>query len=296
LAVKPLKKILVVLGPTASGKSDLAVKLALERNGEVISADSRQVYRGLDIGSGKITSDEMKGVPHHLLDVTSPHKIFTVSDYARLARRAAEDILSRGKLPIVCGGTGFYIDAILYGDSFANITPDPAIRKQLQKLSTEELADKLSELDPDRFSSIDVKNRVRLVRALEIVLLTGKPVPKTKKKPLYKAEKVGILWPMEELDKRIELRLDRRLSPPVGGGMVEEVANLKFPPRGRGLSWKRMYDLGLEYRYISLYLKGELTYEEMCSKLLTAIKQYARRQMTWFKRDKEIKWVKPESI
>ncbi len=286
-----LPKILVVLGPTASGKSDLAVKLAIERNGEIVSADSRQVYRGLDIGSGKITPEETKGVPHHLLDVASPRKVFSASDYAELARQAIGDILSRGKLPVICGGTGFYIDAVLYGDSFAPVPPNPEIRKKLEKLETEELAERLSELDPERFSSIDVKNRVRLIRALEIVLSTGKPVPKTKKKALYDAEKIGILWPMEKLDKRIELRLDKRLS----SGMIEEVADLKFPKKGEGLSWKRLYELGLEYRYISLYLKGKLTREEMREQLLTAIRQYARRQMTWFKRDKEIKWVNPKT-
>lgn len=282
-----MPKILVVLGPTASGKSDLAVKLALERNGEIISADSRQVYKGLDIGSGKITRAEMKGVPHHLLDVVSPNKVFTASDYSAAAKKAIEDIIARGKLPIICGGTGFYIDAVLYGDSFAPVPPNPAIRKKLEKLPTKKLAEKLSELDPERFSSIDVKNRVRLIRALEIVLSTGKPVPKIRKKPLYDAERIGILWPMEELDKRIEIRLDKRLE----SGMVDEVANLKFPPRSKGLSWKRLYELGLEYRYISLYLKGELNYKEMRDLLLTATKQYARRQMTWFKRDKDIKWV-----
>jgi tRNA dimethylallyltransferase len=279
---------MVILGPTASGKSDLAVKIALKRNGEIVSADSRQVYKGLDIGSGKITKKEMRGIPHHLLNVVSPNKVFTASDYSVLARNATQDILSRKKLPIICGGTGFYIDALLYGDSFASVPPNPVIRKKLEKLPTEELAKRLSELDPDRFSSIDVKNRVRLIRSLEIVLSTGKPVPKIRKRPLYDAEKIGILWPIKELDKRIEIRLDKRLE----SGMIEEVANLKSPPHGKGLSWKRLYELGLEYRYISLYLKGELSYKEMRELLLTAIRQYAKRQMTWFKRDKEIKWIR----
>ena len=286
-------KILIVLGPTASGKSDLAVRLAKERNGEVISADSRQVYKGLDIGSGKITKKEMDGIPHHLLDVVSPNKIFTASDYARLARKAADDIIKRGKLPIICGGTGFYIDALLYGDSFAPVPPDPEIRKKLEKLSIEEMAAKLSELDPERFASIDTKNRVRLLRALEIVMSSGLPVPKLERKPRYDAEKIGILWDKETLDKRIELRLDNRLRPLAdGGGMIDEVSNLKFPKKGRGMTWKRLYDLGLEYRYISLYLKGELDYDTMRSELLNAIRHYAKRQMTWFKRDKEIRWIK----
>jgi tRNA dimethylallyltransferase len=286
--VSSLKKILVILGPNASGKSSLAIKLAKERNGEIISADSRQVYKGMDIGSGKITPKEAQGIPHHLLDVISPHKIFSASDYARLARKAIDDILSRGRLPIICGGTGFYIDAVLYSGSFALVPPNPKIRKKLGKLTTEKLAEKLSELDTERFSSIDKKNRVRLIRALEITLETGKPVPKIKRKPLYDAEKIGILWSIEELDKRIKTRLNKRLT----SGMVEEIANLKFPKKGKGLTWKRLYDFGLEYRYVSLYLRGKLNYDEMREQLLTAIKQYAKRQMTWFKRDKSIKWIR----
>ena len=285
-----LPKILVVLGPTASGKSDLAVKLALQRNGEVISADSRQVYKGLDIGSGKITKEEMKGVPHHLLNICSPHKVFTASDYARLTRKAINDILSCGKLPIVCGGTGFYINAALYKNSFAPIKPNLAIRQKLNILTTDKLAQKLAKLDPKRFVNIDKYNRPRLIRALEIVLSTGKPVPKLKKIALYDAEKIGILWPLEELDKRIELRLDQRLSL-ITGGMINEIANLKLPKKGKGLGSQRLYDLGLEYRYISLFLDGKFDYQTMRANLLTATKQYARRQITWFKRDKEIQWI-----
>lgn len=271
------------MGPTASGKSDFAVKLALERNGEIISADSRQVYKGLDIGSGKITEKERKGVRHYLLDVVSPKKIFTASDYSRLGKKAVDNIISRGKLPIICGGTGFYIDALLYNNATAPVPPSPEIRKKLEKLTTEELAQKLAEIDPDRFASIDTKNRVRLIRALEIVLSTGKPVPKNNKSIRYDAEKIGLLRPMDKLDRRIELRLDRRL----GEGMINEVSDL----HKKGVSWKRLYELGLEYRYISLYLRKKLSYDEMRGQLLTAIKQYARRQMTWFKRDKEISWI-----
>jgi len=288
--MQALPKILVVLGPTASGKSDLAVKLALQRNGEVISADSRQVYKGLDIGSGKITKEEMQGVPHHLLDVLPPHKIFTASDYARLARKAINDILSHGKLPIICGGTGFYIDAAIYKNSLAPIKPNLAIRQKLNILTTDKLAQKLAELDPERFTNIDKYNRPRLIRALEIVLDTGKPVPKLKKIDLYNAEKIGILWPLAELDKRIELRLNQRLSP-ITGGLIDEVAHLKSPEKGKGLSSQRLHDLGLEYRYVSLFLDGKLDYETMRANLLAAIKQYARKQITWFKRDKEIKWI-----
>ncbi len=292
--MQSLPKILIVLGSTASGKSDLAVRLAIKRNGEIVSADSRQVYKGLNIGSGKITKEEMRGIPHHLLDVASPNQIFTASDYARLARKAIDDILRRKKLPIICGGTGFYIDAMLYNNLLAPCPQNSKIRKELDQLQTQELSDKLLELDPVRYQKIDKQNRVRLIRAIEIVLLTGKPAPAINKQPIYDAEKIGILWPMEQLDKRIEFRLDKRLNAPGALNMIEEVARLKFPASGKGLSFKRLYDLGLEYRYISLYLKGDIDYQTMRAELLRAIKQYARRQMTWFKRDKSIQWISPE--
>jgi len=279
--------LIVILGPTASGKSDLAVELALRHGAEIVSADSRQVYRGLDIGSGKITKKETKGVPHHLLDVASPRRIFTASDYGRLARKAVDDILRRGKPAIVCGGTGFYIDALLYEDSVAPVPPDPEIRKKLERLSTEALTKKLAELDPDRFASIDRKNRVRLIRALEIVIATGKPVPKLKRRSRYNALKIGLSYPMEKLDERIRIRLDKRLR----SGMIDEVKRL----HEKGLSWKRLHELGLEYRYVSLYLREKLSYREMRDELLKAIRQYARRQMTWFKKDKMIEWIKNKS-
>lgn len=286
-----LPKITVILGPTASGKSTLAVKIALKKNGEIISADSRQVYKGLNIGSGKITKEEMMGVPHHLLDIVSPNKIFTAYDYSIYAKSAICDIISRKKMPIICGGTGFYIDAILYG-AFTNVPIKKSIRDELNKYDTLELSKKLSNLDPRRFAEIDIQNRRRLIRALEIILLTGKPIEKINKENKYDSEKIGILWPKEELYKRIEIRLNERLA----NGMIEEVYNLKYPKKGNGLTFKRLYDLGLEYKYISLYLKKEIDYALMHKSLLTAIKQYAKRQMTWFKKDKEINWISPSDL
>ena len=162
-----LPKIIVILGPTASGKSALAVKMALKNHGEIISADSRQVYKGLNIGSGKITKEEMMGIPHHLLDIVSPNKIFTAYDYSIYAKSAICDIISRKKIPIICGGTGFYIDAILY-ENFTNVPIKKSIRDKLNKYNTLELSKKLSNLDPRRFAEIDTQNRRRLIRALEI--------------------------------------------------------------------------------------------------------------------------------
>ncbi len=279
------KKLIVILGPTASGKSALAVELARRFNGEVVSADSRQVYRGLDIGSGKITKREMRGIRHHLLDVVSPRRRFTAADYQKKARKAVRDILKRGKLPIICGGTGLYIDALLYDTSFPAVKPDPVLRKKLEKLSAAQLFAQLQQRDPRRAASIDRHNKRRLVRALEIVRSTGKPVPMaTNNTFLYDTLKLGIRLSAQDLASRIHTRLMARLK----GGLVAEVRKLHTD----GLSWKRLEEFGLEYRYISRYLKGEMDKKEMLQQLEREIVRYAKRQMTWFKRDTDIVWVK----
>src|SRR3989344_1677449 len=186
-------KIIVILGQTASGKSELAVKLAKKINGEIISADSRQVYKGLNIGSGKITKKEMRGIRHHLLDVTNPKRTFTVSQYQKLAKKAIQKILNKGKTPIICGGTGLYIDALIYDYYLPEVAPQLKLRKKLEKLSTEELFKKLQKLDFHRAKNIDKNNRRRLIRALEIVLITGKTVPKLKERESgFDVLKIGI--------------------------------------------------------------------------------------------------------
>ena len=203
-------KILVVCGPTATGKSDRAVELALERNGEIISADSRQIYKGLDIGSGKITKREMKGVPHYLLDVISPKKVFSVADFQNQAYKHIDDILKRGKLPIICGGTGFYLQSIIDGIVLPGIEANKKLRVSLEKKDLAELQLILKNLDKKRFAEIDTKNKVRLVRAIEIACAIGK-VPKLKKNPKYSALQIGVTWPAEALQKRIHDRLIKRL-------------------------------------------------------------------------------------
>ena len=278
-----LPKIIVIVGPTASGKSDLAVKVAKEKNGEVISADSRQVYKGLDIGSGKITKREMRGVPHFLLDVANPKKVFTVADFKRIGQKAISDILSRGKTPIIVGGTGFYIDALVYDIDIPEVPPNKILREKLEKKSTEQLFKQLQKLDPERSEEIDSKNKVRLVRAIEVVKALGK-VPKTKKKNQFDVEWIGIDWPDEILKERIHTRLLKRIK----SGMIKEAENL----HAQGLSYKRMESLGLEYRYMARFLKGEISREEMIAELEIKIRQYTKRQRTWFKRNKDIKWIK----
>lgn len=276
-------KLIVICGPTATGKSDYAVTLAKKINGEIISADSRQVYKGLDIGAGKITKKEMRGTPHHLLDVVSPKKVFSVEQFQKLGKRAISDILKREKTPIICGGTGFYIDALVYESTFPSVPPNKKLRAQLEKESTEVLFALLQEKDPERAESIDSKNKVRLIRALEIVEAIGK-VPTTKKESPYDIKWIGLDFPDDTLKERIHIRLLKRLK----GGMIKEVENLHT----QGLSWKRMRELGLEYRYLADYLTGKYTKEEMTSQLESAIWQYAKRQRTWFKRNKEIGWIK----
>ncbi len=273
-------KILVICGPTATGKSDLAVELAIERNGEIISADSRQVYKGLDVGSGKITKKEMRGIPHYLLDVTSPKKVFSVNDYQRLATEKIKNILSRGKLPIICGGTGFYIESIVDGIVLPEVKPNKELRKKLEEESVENLFKKLKKLDGKRAKEIDKHNKVRLIRAIEIAEELGK-VPKVKRIQKYNAEIIGLDTDDENLKDRINRRLIKRVP-----GIIKEIKKL----RENGLSWKRLESFGLEYRYGALYLQNKISKKEMIEKLNIEIWHYAKRQRTWFKRDKRIEW------
>lgn len=294
-----MKKVLVVLGPTASGKSDLSVELALKLNGparlasesvaggEVISADSRQVYTGLNIGTGKITKTEMKDVPHHLLDVAPPEKVFTVSDFKKLGEEAINQILEKGKLPIICGGTGFYIEALLGETSIPEVPPNPELRKELEQKTAAELFDILSKLDPERSVAIDRYNPRRLIRAIEICKELGK-VPeilnnKSQITNKFQILKIGIKIQNEELKERINKRLQKRLEV----GMIEEAEKL----HANGLSSERMRELGLEYGALADLLENKITKEEMVARLQTEIWQYAKRQMTWFKRDKNIVWI-----
>lgn len=279
-----MQNLIVVCGPTATGKSDYAVKLARELSGEIISADSRQVYKGLDIGSGKITKREMKGVPHHLLDVASPKRVFSVTQYKKLADKAIKDILKRNKIPIICGGTGFYIDAVVYDQNFPEVKPNKTLRKQLSLFSPTELFQKLQNLDPDRALDIDSQNKVRLIRAIEIATVLGS-VPKMVRQAHHKydVEWHYLDFPDDELKNRIHIRLFARIR-----GIATEVKKL----HNQGVSFARLEALGLEYRYMALYLQkkpfgnaqDKLSKEEMLKDLEMAIWHYAKRQRTWFKK------------
>ena len=273
------------MGPTATGKSDLAVRLAKKFGGEVISADSRQVYKGLNIGTGKISKKEMAGVPHHMLDVANPKKQFSVAQYAVLAKKVMGNILKQGRLPIICGGSGFYIQALVDNIILPDVKPNARLRKLLQKKSAEKLLHMLTRLAPKRASKIDPYNKRRLIRAIEIAKALGKVPHLEASPPSGEILKIGLDLPTVELKERIEKRLHARLRK----GMLKEAIRL----HEKGLSWKRMEELGLEYRYMALHLQGNISKEEMIRELQRKIWQYVRRQRTWFKKDKRIKWFRP---
>lgn len=274
-------KVIVILGQTATGKSDLAVKIALQlsseqakkagiHGAEIISADSRQVYKDLNIGTGKITKIEMRGIPHHLLNIANPKKKFTVSEYQKLAISAIADIAERGKIPIICGGTGFYIDAITKGIIFPEVSPNLKLRKVLCSKSAIALFEYLQKIDPIRAMNIDPKNKVRLIRAIEIAKVLGKVPQIAEKKPQYKFIKIGLYLPFDRLKNKVEKRVKKMFDQ----GLLNEIKKLKRS----GVSNKRLKEFGFEY--------FDPTYEKVVAETI----KYAKRQMTWFKRDKQIKW------
>jgi len=284
-------KIIVILGPTASGKTKLAVELAEKFNGEIVSADSRQVYRGMDIGTGKDLSEY--SVPYHLIDVVSPKIRFDLAKYQEAAFKAINDILKRGKLPILAGGSGLYLQAVIDNYRLSDIKSDLVLRKKLDKLSVEKLFKKLEELAPKmavKLNQSDKNNKRRLIRYLEI-LSQDKNFKSRSGKKKYQALLIGVNISREVLQQRIFKRLIQRLKEQ---DMVGEIEKL----RKGGLSWKKLEEFGLEYRLIALYLQNKLQYDEMVKKLNLAIYQFAKRQLTWFKRwekqGTKINWLKDD--
>jgi len=294
-----MKKLIVITGPTASGKTALSIKLCSWLNqtknqkvfgikgAEIISADSRQVYRGLNLGAGKITKKEMQGIPHHLLDVTSPKTRFTAAQYKKLGERKLKEIFDKEKLPVICGGSYFYIRALIDGLVIPQVKPDWQLRKKLNKKTAGQLYSLLAKTDKRRAETIDQYNKRRLIRALEIVLKTKKPVPELKLSPLpYPVLILGVSRPEQVLKELVKKRLLERLKQ----GMAKEVKNL----HGSGLSWQKLEDFGLEYRYLAQYLQKKISYQEMVVTLEKEIWHFVKRQLTWFKRDGRIRWIKKQ--
>ncbi|HUO50171.1 MAG TPA: tRNA (adenosine(37)-N6)-dimethylallyltransferase MiaA [Candidatus Paceibacterota bacterium] len=277
-------KVLAIVGPTASGKSALGVILAKKFGGEIISADSRQVYRGLDIGTGKITKREMRGIPHYLLDVASPKKIFTASDFVRAGNQALEKIQCDRKLPIIVGGTGFYIDALLGEIVLPDVPPNATLRAKLEKMSTDELYALLQRRDKQRAATIEPHHKRRLIRALEIAHVLGKN-PQPQKSSRFDVLWIGIKPPAQELEDKIKTRLNVRIKI----GMIAEAKRL----HAGGLSYKRMEALGLEYRALARLLQKKINRAQFEAELFREIRKYAKRQITYWKRNKKITWFDP---
>lgn len=275
-----MKKLIVLLGTNASGKSGLGVDLAERFGGEIVSADSRQVFRGLDLGSGKIAPEEARGVPHHLIDVCEPGDFFSMHDFQRLAYAAIDGIVARGRLPFLVGGTGLYVASVTEGYVMSDNPPDLKYREYLETFETPKLYEMLAEAVPG--IEIEAKNRNRVMRMLEKLHAGDDHVPRSE--PRYDCLKLGVTWDRETLKRRIDERLERRLD----AGMIEEVQGLI----DRGVSLEFLMKLGLEYRFIAQYLTGEIPRrEDMAEQLGNAIKKFAKRQMTWFRRDGDIRWL-----
>lgn len=271
------KQILLIMGPTASGKSSQAVEEALARSGEIISVDSRQVYRGLDIGTEKISREEMRGIPHHLIDMLNPEATYSAGDFVGDATRLIEEISARGKLPILVGGTHFYFNALLHGLP-TGVDANPKLREELEKLTTEELYTRVRFADARRAVELDPQNRRRLIRALEIIEAKGEVPMRTKPVSAYAVEWIVIDPTKEELRTRI----DARLATALARGLIDEVRRVRD-----AVGDERLNELGLEYKMVGEFLRGERTETSLLPALSAKLWQYARRQKAWLRKLKD---------
>ncbi|HON59221.1 MAG TPA: tRNA (adenosine(37)-N6)-dimethylallyltransferase MiaA [Smithella sp.] len=287
------KNLIVILGPTASGKTHMAVRLALDLHGEIISADSRQVYKRMDIGTGKDLDQYTVGgrtVKYHLIDVVEPLHEFNVYEFQRMFYGIFSELSAKRVTPVLVGGTGLYLESVLLGYDLPAATVDEPFREILERRSTEELQKELLHLRPQLHNRTDLEDRERLIRAIEIETARLKKAEAERSRPDIDALVFGVKCERAALRARITQRLKERLS----RGMIQEVENL----HREGLSWERLERFGLEYRYIAQYLQGKLSLAEMTEKLNTAIHQFAKRQETWFRRMEKrgisIIWISPQ--
>ncbi len=284
-----MPKLVVIIGPTASGKSDLAVKIAKKFNGEIVSADSRQIYRGMDIGTAKPGKKEMAAIRHYLIDIKNPNQDYAAGQYKKDAVRAINEIIKSGKLPILVGGTGLYIDAVAKNLNFPEVKENKKLRARLEKEIRERGLDyvfkKLVDLDPEAAYIVDPKNPRRIIRALEVALVSGRPFSAQRKtgKPVYEILEMGINPPPETLKKRISERIKQMIE----DGLVEEVRRLI---KRYGYDCKAFDAIG--YREIVDYLKGKAGLAEAIELMNKNTWHYARRQMMWFRKNRNIRWIK----
>ncbi len=320
---KNKKPLIVILGPTASGKSELALRLAQKLDAEIVSADSRQIYKKMLVATAsplaqmknlkiKMKNDNVKfknkaikfyfinKVPHHLLHFIEPQQIFSVAEYKELAIKIIRDMHRRGKIPILTGGTGLYISAITDNIEIPKVKPNPALRKKLEKTSLSKLLAKLKKTDPATFKIIDKNNKRRIIRALEVTISAGVPfsAQKAKGAPLFDCLQIGLSMPRKKLYKKIDDRVEKMFNPfdklrvngewnrTIKAGLIQETKKL-----AKKYSWKLPSMSGIGYKETGMYLRGEITLEKAKELIKFATHSYARRQMTWFKRDKRIKWV-----
>ena len=286
-------KVVVIVGPTASGKTAVSIELAKKINGEIISADSMQIYKYMDIGTAKPTLDEMQGIKHYMLDVVMPDETFNVAKYKSMAESAIEEILKKGKVPIIVGGTGLYINTLVDGIEFADVPCDEEYRNELIEKGYREGAmsiyKELEKVDSESAKKIDPNNIRRVARALEIYKVTGKTKTQldieSRKEVKYDYRLFGMEWDRETLYDIIDLRVDKMIE----AGLIDEVRNVteKFKISNTAVQ-------GLGYKEVIEFLNGNISYEEMIEKLKLETRHYAKRQLTWFRRDKRIKWIKPD--
>jgi len=278
--------LIVLLGPTASGKTAVGVRLARSLGGEIISADSRQVFRAMDLGTGKDLA-EYGEIPHHLIDIADPGSEFSLFAFLRAFAEAFGEIQARGRQPLLVGGTGLYLDAVLQGYRLLEVPENPRLRAELAPLDQNQLRERLLELRPRQHNRSDLEERTRVIRAIEVATAerdgTGRPV----ELPAFSPRVFGLSWPRDQLRRRITRRLKERLA----AGMIEEVARL----HAAGISWDALDFYGLEYRFVARHLQGEYNRNDLTQKLASAIHQFAKRQETWFRRMEKqgvaITWV-----
>ena len=288
-------KVIVICGPTASGKTKLSVELAKQINGEIISCDSMQIYKEMDIGTAKVTKEEMQEIKHYLIDIISPEERYSVADYKIAAKEAIKEILKKGKVPIIVGGTGLYIDSLIYEIEYPQIEFDEKYRQELEKRVQQEGLEKIykeaKQIDPQAIEKISINDEKRILRILEIYHATGKTkteqeIESRKKEPEYEYLVYGLNWNREILYERINKRVDQMLEQ----GLIEEVKEIlkkhkQFPTAMQGLGYKEVVE----------YLEGKVTKEEMCDKIKKETRHYAKRQMTWFRKNKQTIWLEGQA-
>jgi tRNA dimethylallyltransferase len=277
--------LIAILGPTAVGKTALSIKLAEEFHGEIVSADSRQVYRGMDIGTAKPTADEQRRVRHHLIDMVNPEEAFTLSEYQHFAYAAITDIHTRGRVPFLVGGSGLYVRAVLEGLSIPRVPPNHSRRTELERADSVQLYTHLRRLDPAAAAKIDPRNRRRVIRAIEVCETTGKPISAQQKReePSYRVLRIGLTLPREDLYRRINTRVDQMIA----AGLVDEVRGLI----ALGYSADVPAMSGLGYRQIELNLRGSISLDEAVRMLKRDTRRFVHHQYSWFRPDDtRIRW------